>query len=321
MRVLITGMGGELGSRIAQMLEERSDVADILGLDFVPPRRRLRRSTFRRLDLGDLDTVTGFVEEVAPEVVVHAGIYEPNARSSPTGAYERSTNTTIAVLGAAGRTGALRHVVLRSGIEIYARGRTRPMVPDELVPPDPGSLFGRICLEAERLAAGVGRRLDIPVTALRLAPIVGSHTPSPLGRLLRLPVVPVSSLADPPFCMVHGEDAARAFVNATRGDRGGPLNVVAPGAATPWQAVRLGGRVPLPVLGPAWRFARRAAEVVGAPVPGHVAELLRRGRAADGSRAIEVLALADMRNAQEILTELFEWASVTPLHRGREAVA
>ncbi len=190
------------------------------------------------------------------------------------------------------------------------------MVPDELVPPDPSSRFGRICLDAERLAVGLGRRLDIPVTALRLAPIVGSHTPSPLGRLLRLPAVPVSAFADPPFCMVHGEDAARAFVNATRGDRGGPLNVVAPGAATPWQAVRLGGRP-----GPAWRFARRVAEVVGAPVPGHVVELLRRGRAADGSRAIDVLDLPDMQSAQQILTELFEWASVTPLHSGREEVA
>lgn len=321
MRVLITGMGGELGSRVAQMLEERSDVTDLVGLDFVPPRRRLRRSTFRRLDLADVEAVAEYVEDVAPEVVVHLGIYEPNARSSPSGAHERSTNTTVAVLGAAGRTGALRHVVLRSGIEVYGRGRRRPMVPDELVPPDPGSLFGRICLEAERVAVGLGRRLDVPVTALRLAPIVGSHTPSPLGRLLRLPLVPVSAVADPPFCMLHGEDAARAFACATRGDRGGPLNVVAPGAATPWQAVRLGGRLPVPVVGPAWRFARRAAEVVGAPVPGHVAELLRRGRAADGSRAVDVFGLRDMKSAQEILTELFEWASITPLRSDREEVA
>lgn len=321
MRVLITGMGGELGSRIAQLLEERDDVRDIVGLDFVPPRRRLRRSTFRRLDLTDLQAVTDYVQDAAPEVVVHAGVYEPNARSSPTSAQERSANTTVAVLGAAGRAGRLRHVVVRSGIEVYGRGRRRPMAPDELVPPDPGSLFGRICLEVERVAAGFGRRLDIPVTSLRLAPIVGSHTPSPLGRLLRLPVVPVSALADPPFCMVHGEDAARAFAHATRGDRGGPLNLVAPGAATPWQAVRLGGRVPFPVAGPAWRVARRAAEVAGAPVPGHVAELLRRGRAADGSRATDVLDLPDMKNAQEILVELFEWASVTPLRGVREEVA
>ena len=50
MRVLITGMGGELGTRVAQLLEARTDVTEILGVDFVPPRRRLRRSEFRRRD-------------------------------------------------------------------------------------------------------------------------------------------------------------------------------------------------------------------------------------------------------------------------------
>lgn len=321
MRVLITGMGGELGSRVAQLLEEDAEVEDIAGIDFVPPRRRLRRARFSRLDLAQLPAVAEFVTGVNPEVVVHLGVYEPHARSSPTGAAERTLNTTTAVLGAAARTGSLRHIVVRSGIEVYARGRREPTVPDEFVPPDPASRFGRICIEAEQGSNALGRSLQIPVTTLRLAPIVGSHTPSPLGRLLRLPVVPVSAIADPPFCMLHGEDAARAFAQVARGDRGGVLNLVAPGAATPWQAVRLGGRIPLPVLGPGWRFAARAAEVAGAPVPGHVLELLRRGRTADGSRARTVLGLHEMRDAQSILAELFEWASVTPLSDRREAVA
>lgn len=318
MRVFVTGMGGELGSRVAQLLEARGEVEELHGMDFLPPRRRLRRSRFRRLGRDDRDAITEMVEEVAPEVVVHLGVYEPHARSSPSGSVERSTATTMAVLGAAARTGALRHVVVRSGIEVYGRGRDQPSVPDETIPPAPSTRFGRICLEAEYAAAALGRRLDIPVTALRLAPVVGSHVPSPLGRLLRLPVVPVSALADPPFCVVHGEDAAAAVAAVTRGDRGGPLNVVAPGAATPWQAVRLGGRIPLPLVGPAWRFAARTAEVAGAPIASHVAELLRRGRTAEGTRAVRLLGLDDMRSAQSILVELFEWASVTPLHGDAE---
>lgn len=321
MRVFITGMGGELGSRVAQLVEERPDVDDVVGIDFVPPRRRLRRSTFRRLDLSDREAITEFVEEVAPEVVLHLGIYEPHARSSPQGATERSAMSTIAVLGAAGRAGALRHVVVRSGIEVYGRGRGQASVPDELVPPAPASRFGRICLESEAVAASLGRRLDIPVTALRLGPVVGSHVPSPLGRLLRLPVVPVSALADPPFCVLHAEDAARAFVTVMAADRGGPLNVVAPGAATPWQAVRLGGRLPVPVVGPGWVAARRTAELMGAPLPGHVVELLRRGRTADASRGAEVIGLHDAKGAQAILAELFEWASITPMPERDEEVA
>ena len=321
MRVLITGMGGELGSRVAQLLEDDPSFEDIAGLDFVPPRRRLRRSRFRRFDLSQIDAVSDFVAEVDPHLVIHLGVYEPHARSSPAGAVERTTNTTVAVLGAAARTGNLGHVVVRSGIEVYGRRRGSPSVPDEFVPPDPTSRFGRICLEVEQAAAGLGRRLQIPVTTLRLAPIVGSHLPSPLGRLLRLPVVPVSAIADPPFCMLHGEDAARAFALVARGDRGGILNLVAPGAATPWQAVRLGGRLPFPVVGPGWRAARRTAEFVGAPIPAHVIELLRRGRAADGVRAHHILGLHDLRDAQTILAELFEWASVTALVDAKANVA
>lgn len=321
MRVLITGMGGELGSRVAQLLEDDDSVEEISGLDFVPPRRRLHRSRFRRVDLSGLDAAADFVTEMAPEVVLHLGVYEPHARSSPLGAAERTANTSVAVLGAAARTGSLEHVVVRSGIEVYGRGRGRPSVPDELVPPEPSSLFGRICLEAEQAAAATSRRLNIPLTTLRLAPVVGSHVPSPLGRVLRLPLVPVSAFADPPFCMLHTEDAARAFAGVAHGDRGGVLNVVAPGAATPWQAVRLGGRLPVPVPGLGWQPARQAAELAGAPIPTHVTELLRRGRTADGARAWGVLGFQGMRDAQAILAELFEWASVTPISEAREQVA
>ena len=58
-----------------------------------------------------------------------------------------------------------------------------------------------------------------------------------------------------------------------------------PEPSSPWQAARLGGRIPIPVLGPGWDAARRIAEIAGAPVPPHVVELLRHGRAGDGARA------------------------------------
>ena len=88
-----------------------------------------------------------------------------------------------------------------------------------------------------------------------MAPVAGSHVPSPLGRLLRLPVVPVPALADPAFQLLHQEDAARAMVEALLRGVDGPFNVVGPGAASAWQAVRLGGRIPWPVFGPGWEVA------------------------------------------------------------------
>ena len=39
MRVLITGMGGELGSLVASMLEAEPWVGSLVGIDVDPPRR------------------------------------------------------------------------------------------------------------------------------------------------------------------------------------------------------------------------------------------------------------------------------------------
>ncbi len=56
----------------------------------------------------------------------------------------------------------------------------------------------------------------------------------------------------PPSSLLSQEDAARAMVEAVMRSVDGPVNVVGRGAASPWQAVRLGGRIPIPVLGPGW---------------------------------------------------------------------
>jgi hypothetical protein len=97
----------------------------------------------------------------------------------------------------------------------------------------------------------------------------------------------------------------------------GPLNVVGPGATSPWQAVRLGGRIPIPVLGFGWELAAGLAQVAGAPVPPHVIELLRHGRCGDGARAVAELDLGSMHPTQEVLVDLYEWATVLRLDPAR----
>jgi UDP-glucose 4-epimerase len=191
-------------------------------------------------------------------------------------------------------------------------------VPDEEAPVAPTTPFGRSLLALEALAADLGRQYDIGVTALRMATIAGSHMPSPLGRVLRLPGVPVPALADPVFQLLHADDGARALVEALFVDHTGPLNVVGPGAASVWQAVRLGGRVPLPIVGPMWSIAAHAVELAGAPAPPHVIELLTKGSAADGTSAAAQLPLGRIRSTHEVCTELYEWATVTPLRPGGE---
>jgi creatinine amidohydrolase/Fe(II)-dependent formamide hydrolase-like protein len=83
--------------------------------------------------------------------------------------------------------------------------------------------------------------------------------------------------------------------------------------------VRLGGRIPIPIAGPLWSFARQVAEVAGAPVPPHVLELMRHGRAGDATRAREALGSCGVRSTLDVCTELYEWGTVTPLRRGEQA--
>ncbi|HEV2310605.1 MAG TPA: NAD-dependent epimerase/dehydratase family protein, partial [Acidimicrobiia bacterium] len=217
-RVLVTGMGGAMGTRVAQLLEDHTQVDEVAGFDFMPPRRRLRRATFKRIDPRDRDRVVAFVTEFAPDAVAHVGLYEPEARMSARDAAASTEACTVNALGAAARAGRLERLVVRSGLEVYGRGGGHPLVPDEWAPLQPTTPYGNMCLDVETVAAGIGRRHDVRFGAVRCAVVAGSHAPSPLARLLRLPAVPVPLLADPPFALLDTDDAARAIVAALVGD-------------------------------------------------------------------------------------------------------
>jgi UDP-glucose 4-epimerase len=319
MKVLVTGMGGVLGTKVAQMLEARPDIDEVAGCDSVPPRRRMHRATFTRIDPSDRDRLTAFVTDFAPEAVAHMGVYEPDARLEPHEAARATETCTVVALGAAARAGRLERVVLRSGLEVYGRGPGAPKLPDERAPLAPTTQYGRMLLDVEAMASDLARRDGIAVCSLRYAVVAGSHAPSPLARLLRLPVVPVPAFADPPFALLHHDDAARAMVEALVRGYEGPLNVVGAGATSPWQAVRLGGRFPMPVVGPGWAAARRFVTLAGAPIPDHVEEALHHGRVADGSRATDVLDLGFVHPTQEVLVDVFDWATVTPIATSERA--
>jgi UDP-glucose 4-epimerase len=319
-RVLVSGMGGELGSRVATMLETQAWVSAIAGLDLDPPRRRLRSADFHRIEPRDRRRTEALVAEFDPHVVLHLGVYEPHARANPGHAASLTHNASLHVLGSAVRAPSLQLLVVRSGIEVYGRRRGAPTRPDERAELAPTSPWGRSLAEMEDLACRAGNAAGVPVTRLRLAPVVGPHVPSPLGRYLRLPLVPVSLLADPAFSVLHMEDAARALVAAAERRHDGPVNVVAPGAVTATQAARLGGNLPLPLVGFEWPLTRLITAAAGAPVPDHVLELVHRGRTADGSRALELIGFEPALTTPEVVRNLHDWATVTHL-RPQRAVA
>lgn len=303
-------MGGELGSLVSSLLEAEPWVGSLVGIDVDPPRRRLRRAEFHLIQPSDRARIVDVVTSFNPHVLVHLSVWEPDARAGTDHARTFTADATTAIVGAAAECPALESLVVRSGVEVYGRYRNAPTRPDELSPLRPSSDYGHMLLDIEARAADVGRRVGLAVNALRLAPVLGPHVPSPLGRLLRQPVVPFSVVSDSPFAVIEDVDAARAFVAAASRRLDEPVNVVAPGAVTGLQAIARGRRVPLPLVGPEWRIARPLSHLFGAPVPDHVLELMHYGRLADGSRAKGLLGVAPEASTPEVVDRLFAWESV-----------
>ena len=303
-------MGGELGSLVTSLLEAESWVGQLVGIDVDPPRRRLRIAEFHRIEPSDRERIVDVVTAFDPHVLIHLAVWEPDARVGTSRARQLTADAATSIIGAAAECRSLESIVVRSGIEIYGRRRHSLTRPDESVAPHPTSEYGRMVERLEAVARAAGERVGVAVGALRLAPVLGPHVPSPLGRLLRQPAVPFSVLADPPFSVVEDSDAARAFVAAAQGRLTRAVNVVAPGAITGLQAVLRGRRVPLPMVGPEWAITRRLSHVFGAPIPDHVMDIMHRGQLADGSLALSALGITPTTSTVEVIDRLYAWPSV-----------
>ena len=314
MRIAITGMGGELGTgSLACLLEADERVTAVMGVDIEPPRRRLRRAEFHRVDPRDRDrmvtTIAGSPRRRSCTSVSTSPMPAPVLAAPST---RTAIGTIAAVTAAAGRRHARGRIVVRSGIEVYGRGPGTRYGPTRRCAPIPRHRSASRCCTPNGSPSTAAPGPTSPSHCLRFAPVVGPHVPSPLGRFLRLPAVPVPVLGSARFCVLHQEDAAAAVVAAVTRRPQGPVNVVGRGAVTPLEAVRLGGGVPVPTWGPGWRVAAVATEVAGAPLPDHVIELLTRGRLADGDRVAELLGVAPTHTTPEVVGRLHEWAAFLP---------
>jgi UDP-glucose 4-epimerase len=317
-RVFVSGVGGELGAQVASLLEDEPWVGALAGIDADPPRRRLKRTTFHRIHPDEHDRIVSTVVAFDPHVLVHIGVWEPDARAAPKVAATLTERAATSILGAAAECRSLDHIIVRSGIEIYGRRRGSLTRPDEFAPLEPTTEWGQTVADIERTAASVGDRVGVTIGAVRLASVIGPHVPSPLGRLLRLPAVPFSAVIDPSFAVIRQNDAAQAIVAAAKGGLAEPVNVVASDSMTVSQAALRGRRLPLPTLGIQWPIARRLSHLAGAPIPDHVHETLVRGRLADNGRMRELLGVVPAQSTPEVIDSLYGWPSVVRVPARRQ---
>lgn len=319
MRVVVAGMGSAIGTGIARALEQSEAVSAITGFDLEPPRRWMRRAEFHFARPGDGERVTRILREFQPTVVVHAWVFEPRARSSPGQARARTVAGTETLLGAVAKVDSVEHITVRSGTSVYGTGRASPDRPTVETPTRPTSYFGDMLARVEERCAASAATAGATMGAVRLAPVMASHLPNPLGRFLRLPVVPIP-LTTRRFGVVHLEDGSASVAAATLARHDGPLNVMASGPVTPIEALTVGRRIPVPVLPLAFRLGRYLGEIPGTPVPEHIAEILSRGGVVQSSD-LTAIDMQLSRTTTETLSDLYSAGRLIDLEVDRNVEA
>jgi UDP-glucose 4-epimerase len=267
-RVLITGVSRFLGSHLARALEADPSVEAIFGVDLTPPALELERTEFIRADIRN-PLIVRVLTSTEVDTVVHAAVI-----ATPAGAGGRASMKEINIIGtmqlfaACQKAPALRHVVMKSTTAIYGSDPTDPAIFTEAMGPssEPKTGYARDAWEVENAARAFDRRRpDVDLTLLRFANFIGPQIDTPLTRYLSLPVVPTALGFDPRIQFLHEDDAVEILRRAVVAPVPGTFNVAGDGIVYLSQAIRMCGKVPLPVpsaaIGPIGSLVRRTGLV------------------------------------------------------------
>jgi UDP-glucose 4-epimerase len=284
-RVLITGVGHDLGVSLAKRLSADPSVEQIVGVDTSRPRADLGRTQFVRADIRH-PLIAKVVATAQIDTVVHLGVL-----STPVGAGGRAamkeTNVigTMQLLAAAQKAPSVRTLVVRSATAVYGSSPHDPALFTEDSAPraQPTSGYAKDAVEVEGYVRGFQRRRpDVSVSVLRFTHLLGPDIDSSLTRYLALPIAPTVFGFDPRLQLLHSADALAVLQRALGGGVPGVFNVAGDGVLLLSQALRRLGRPTLPTVAPVFRVGSQIVRRFG--LADYSPEQLRdfeQGRAVD----------------------------------------
>jgi len=266
--LLLTGVSGYWGERLALAVEKEEGFGDVYGIDVGKPRVNFRRTQFNHLDVRS-PMILDFLISRDIETVIH--LQETTGEDAEE-LFQRNVMDTMFLLSACADAG-VRNVVLKSETAVYGFRADNPVRISEgryLVKKNSPFLdrnLGQIphlsnLLEVEKFVFKFrSQRPDTLVVPLRFAPILGPRCQSWMTQYLREAVIPTVLGFDPLIQLIHEDDVVRALLAAAHSEVDGPVNVAAPGILTLHQMIRRMGGTSVPFarsVGNLWRRIRRA---------------------------------------------------------------
>ena len=315
MRVVVTGVTGNVGTSVVRRLSADPAVTEVVGLARRAPDLDLPKVRWVAADVSGDDLVPAFT---GADVVVHlAWLIQPSHRLDVLEATNVAGSKRVFDATAAVGAGAL---VYASSVGAYSPGPKDTRV-DETWPTEGigSSFYSRHKAATERLLDAFEH--DHPaVRVVRLRPglifkreaasgirrlFLGRLLPPQLLKPSRIPVVPRTDRLV--FQAVHTDDAAEAYRLAVVGQARGPFNIAAEPVLDPDELGRVLGARPVPVPAAvlravadlSWRAHVQPTE------PGWV-DLALRSPILDVTRARTELGWAPTRTSGEALRDLLE---------------
>ena len=306
--VALTGAASFLGRNLVGVLEEDPDTSRIVAIDVKAPDTSGAKTRMYPVDLTAPASEERVAEILAAERVdtfLHLAFLSSPTHASAW-AHELESVGTMHVLNAARRVD-LRKLILWSQTILYGAHPTNPNFLTERHPlrADAQEPFFADKIEAEReVAAYALKARGTVVTILRTAPIVGPTVRNYITRYLAERFIITLLGFDPLWQFVHEVDALAAFKLAIDRDFPGVFNIVGEGVLPVSTAIKLAGRVSLPLLHPiagtmigaAW-----AAQAAYAP-PGFL-RYLRYLCIADGEKAAREMGFRPAYTTREALLD------------------
>lgn len=261
MRVLVTGVSGNVGRRLLERLDADPAVGTVVGLDVTEFSHPSKKFRYHRMDMRD-PGVAGIFKQHRIDALVHLAfvLIPMHDRRKQ---WDINVHGSKNVLRAAVESG-VRKIAYASSGHVYGAWPDNPVpLTEERVPrPNPKVQYQVEKLELEKELAALQRsHPDLVWTALRPATIVGPDVRNPLVNNFRKMVRKKRFFGlrgGAPMQFVHQDDVAEAFYQAVIGDHPGVFNLAPDGLVDTAFLRQRGYRVFLFLPGAARLFAALA---------------------------------------------------------------
>ncbi len=299
MRVILTGIAGRLGRRVAQRLARQHTV---IGIDRRPCLGLPDGVVHHRLDLRRRPAEDVFRNSNA-DAVLHLGVVH-NFRIPSERLYARNVIASETLLRYVSKYHIKKLVLLSSG-DVYGPSPTNSHFIDEDAPLMASQRFPEIrtVVAVDRTVQSFfWRHHDIETVILRPAHIVGPNVRNAPSNYLRLRVIPTMMGFDPMVQLIHEDDLLRFIELALRPGIRGVFNLAGTEPVPLSRILKILGKPVLPIPHPLFKaFLERAWRYRLTSFPAPELDHIRFNTVLDTKRAKEELQATPDIGLYEIL--------------------